>query len=134
MQCSPQCLRSSAFALTMVVRRFSRSFPTCTTESSLLRPSEDFQLLRTEKKLGREEDLLFDQQVQDVEEWWASPRFEGVKRRYSAEDVVSKRGSLQQVYASSLMARKLFDLLKAKAAVGEPVHTSASTQKDMAAK
>lgn len=107
----------------MVKRSFSRSFATCTAESSLLRPSEDFQLLRTEKKLGREEDLLFDQQVQDVKEWWASPRFEGIKRRYSAEDVVSKRGSLQQVYPSSLMSRKLFDLLKAKAAVGEPVHT-----------
>lgn len=107
----------------MVKRSFSRSFATCTAESSLLRPSEDFQLLRTEKKLGREEDLLFDQQVQDVEKWWASPRFEGIKRRYSAEDVVSKRGSLQQVYPSSLMSRKLFDLLKAKAAVGEPVHT-----------
>lgn len=133
-QCSPRCLRSSAFALTMVKRSFSRSFATCTAESSLLRPSEEFQLLRTEKKLGREEDLLFDQQVQDVEKWWASPRFEGIKRRYSAEDVVSKRGSLQQVYPSSLMSRKLFDLLKAKAAVGEPVHTSASTQKDEAGK
>lgn len=89
---------------------------------------ESFQLLKSEEKMGREEDLLFDQQVQDVKEWWASPRYKGIKRPYSPEDVVGKRGSFQQVYSSSLMAQKLFDLLKAKATMGEPVHTRASTQ------
>ncbi|KAJ6151565.1 hypothetical protein N7470_007162 [Penicillium chermesinum] len=50
-------------------------------------------------------------------------RYEGIKRPYSAADVVSKRGSLQQTYPSSLMARKLFNLLNERAAAGEPVHT-----------
>ena len=59
------------------------------------------------------------------EDWWASPRYKGIKRPYSAEDVVSKRGALQQSYPSSLMARKLFNLLEERAAKGEPVHTSA---------
>lgn len=131
-QSSPLCLRSSASAYTMARRKFSRNQLSCSVESSTLRSSEIFQLLKTEEKAGREEDLLFDQQVQDVKEWWASPRYESIKRPYSAEDVVSKRGSLQQVYPSSLMARKLFNLLKAKAAVGEPVHTSASIQIDEA--
>ena len=67
---------------------------------------------------------MFEQQVQDVKEWWASSRYEGIKRPYSAEDVVSKRGSLQQIYPSSLMARKLFSLFKERAAAGEPVQTS----------
>ncbi|MCJ1422328.1 hypothetical protein MMC29_000208 [Sticta canariensis] len=107
----------------MTMRQFSRCSPTCSIESSSFRQSENFHLLKTESKAGRAEDLLFDQQVQDVKQWWASPRYEGIKRSYSPEDVVSKRGSLQQVYPSSLMARKLFDLLKAKSAVGEPVHT-----------
>ncbi|MCJ1462442.1 hypothetical protein MMC07_001043 [Pseudocyphellaria aurata] len=107
----------------MAMRRFSQSARACSVDSSALLPSEKFQLLKTEMKVGREEDLLFDQQVQDVKEWWASPRYEGIKRPYSPEDVVSKRGSLQQRYPSSVMARKLFDLLKAKAAAGEPVHT-----------
>ncbi|KAI7534907.1 Methylisocitrate lyase, partial [Hortaea werneckii] len=40
-----------------------------------------------------------------------------------AEDVVSKRGTLQQVYPSSLMARKLFNLLEQRMAEGKPVHT-----------
>jgi isocitrate lyase len=68
---------------------------------------------------------LFEEQVQAVKDWWASPRYKGIKRPYSAEDVVSKRGALQQSYPSSLMARKLFNLLEERAAKGEPVHTSA---------
>lgn len=60
-----------------------------------------------------------------MKDWWASPRFKGIKRPYSAEDVVSKRGALQQSYPSSLMARKLFNLFEERAAKGEPVHTSA---------
>lgn len=87
-------------------------------------PSDSYQLLSTADKAGAAEDALFEQQVQDVKDWWASPRYNGIKRPYSAEDVVSKRGSLQQTYPSSLMARKLFNLLEERAAKGEPVHTS----------
>jgi isocitrate lyase len=86
-------------------------------------PSDSFQLLSTAQKAGEAEDALFEQQVSDVQAWWNSPRYEGIKRPYSAEDVVSKRGSLQQVYPSSIMARKLFNLLKERASAGEPVHT-----------
>lgn len=87
-------------------------------------PSDSFQLLSTEDKAGVAEEALYEQQIQDVEAWWNSPRFEGIKRPYSAADVVSKRGTLQQTYPSSLMARKLFNLLNERAAEGKPVHTS----------
>ena len=87
-------------------------------------PSEAYHLLSTETKAGDAEERLFDQQIQDVKQWWGSERFHGIKRSYSAEDVVVKRGSLQQTYPSSLMARKLFNWLKEKAAAGEPLHTS----------
>src|SRR5271163_585480 len=90
-------------------------------------PSDSFQLLATVQKAGEAEDTLFDQQVSDVKDWWNSPRYKGIKRPYSAEDVVSKRGTLQQTYPSSIMARKLFNLLNERAASGEPVHTSEST-------
>jgi isocitrate lyase len=86
-------------------------------------PSDSFQLLPTTQKAGEAEDALFDQQVADVKDWWNSPRYEGIKRPYSAEDVVSKRGTLQQTYPSSIMARKLFNLLKERSSAGEPVHT-----------
>jgi isocitrate lyase len=107
----------------------------CRTSSSTLKPVEppvssalpgdSFQLLVEASKAGQAEDALFDEQVQAVKDWWASPRYKGIKRPYSAEDVVSKRGALQQTYPSSLMARKLFNLLDERAAKGEPVHTSA---------
>lgn len=92
--------------------------------------AEGFQLLRTEDKRGGEEEALFNYQVQQVKEWWESPRYKAIKRPYSPEDVVSKRGSLQQAYPSSLMAKKLFNLLNSSAQAGQPVHTSAPSYVD----
>ena len=90
-------------------------------------PSDSFQLLSESAKSGGLEDSLFEAQIARVREWWATPRYRGIKRPYSAEDVVTKRGALQQTYASSLMARKLFDLLEEKEARGQPLHTSTSS-------
>ncbi|KAL6722075.1 mitochondrial 2-methylisocitrate lyase [Lecanora helva] len=86
-------------------------------------PSDSYQTLPNSKKAGAEEDKLYAQQLQDVSQWWATPRYEGIKRPYTPADIVSKRGSLQQTYPSSLMARKLFDLLNERSSAGEPVHT-----------
>jgi isocitrate lyase len=93
-------------------------------------PADSYQLLSTSEKAGSAEDALYEQQVKDVKKWWASPRYEGIKRPYTAEEVVSKRGSLQQTYPSSIMARKLFNLLKERGAQGEPVHTSQSIHRE----
>jgi isocitrate lyase len=87
-------------------------------------PSDTFQLLPESQKAGAAEDALYDQQIKDVEAWWASPRYEGIKRPYSAADVVSKRGTQLQSYPSSVMARKLFNLIKEREVKGEPIHTS----------
>ncbi|EME89375.1 uncharacterized protein MYCFIDRAFT_48983 [Pseudocercospora fijiensis CIRAD86] len=85
-------------------------------------PTDAFQLAKESEKPDLEQQI-FDTQVKQVKEWWASPRYKGIKRPYTPEDVVSKRGTLQQVYPSSLMARKLFNLLEERAAEGKPVHT-----------
>lgn len=86
-------------------------------------PTDSFHLLREPDKAGAAEEAIFAQQVEHVQAWWASARYKGIRRPYSAHDVVSKRGTLQQVYPSSLMARKLFNLLEERAAEGKPVHT-----------
>lgn len=86
-------------------------------------PSDAFQLLPEADKAGAAEDALYTAQLKDVEAWWASPRFEGIKRPYSAADVVSKRGSQVQSYPSSTMARKLWSLVRERVASGEPIHT-----------
>ena len=87
-------------------------------------PSDSFQLLPESQKSGAAEDALYEQQIKDVEAWWASSRYEGIKRPYSPADVVSKRGSQMQSYPSSVMARKLFNLIKEREAKGEPIYTS----------
>ena len=71
------------------------------------------------------EDQLFLQRTHDIQKWWKTPRFDGLKRPYSAEDVASKSGSLEQTYPSSLMGKKLFNLLEERSAAREPVHTRA---------
>lgn len=87
-------------------------------------PSDGFQLLAEADKAGEAEDALYEQQIKEVEEWWASERYKGIKRPYSAHDIVSKRGSQLQSYPSSVMARKLFNLIKQREAEGKPIHTS----------
>jgi len=93
------------------------------TPISTTLPADAFQLLAEAEKPSAE-DALFQEQVKQVQQWWSSDRYKGIKRPYTAEDVVSKRGALQQTYPSSLMARKLFKLFQERAAQGEPVHTS----------
>ncbi|KAI8627840.1 isocitrate lyase [Xylariaceae sp. FL1651] len=85
--------------------------------------SDSFQLLPEAEKAGAAEDALYESQIKDVKAWWSTPRFAGIKRPYSAADVVSKRGSQMQTYPSSVMARKLFNLIKEREAAGEPIHT-----------
>ncbi|KAK4170048.1 putative mitochondrial isocitrate lyase [Cladorrhinum sp. PSN259] len=85
--------------------------------------SESYQLLPESQKAGASEDALLESQIQEVEAWWASPRFEGIKREWTAADVVSKRGSLQQSHPSSVMARKLWNLVQERATAGKPIHT-----------
>ncbi len=87
-------------------------------------PSDSFQLLPEAQKAGAAEDALYERQIKDVEAWWATPRYQGIKRSYNAADVVSKRGSQQQSYPSSTMARKLWNLIREREAKGEPIHTS----------
>ena len=124
-------IRSSAafsFQSRPAARAMSSHLPTVLPPLSTALPSDSYQLRPTSEKNGAAEEALFDQEVEDVKQWWASPRYEGIRRPYSAEDVISKRGTLQQTYPSSLMARKLFNLLKERAAAGEPVHTSIESQ------
>ncbi|KAI1766715.1 isocitrate lyase [Hypoxylon sp. FL1150] len=99
------------------------SLPPVTPPVSTVLPSDSFQLLPEAEKAGAAEDALYEQQIKDVEAWWATPRYEGIRRPYTAADVVSKRGSQMQSYPSSVMARKLFNLIKEMGAKGEPIHT-----------
>lgn len=65
-------------------------------------------------------------EVQKIRDWWTQPRYNNVKRPYSALDVAKHRGSLPveaNRYASSFQARKLFQLLEEKFEKKLPLHT-----------
>ncbi|KAA8904960.1 isocitrate lyase [Sphaerosporella brunnea] len=70
-----------------------------------------------------EEEALLQSEIAEIEKWWQEPRWKGIKRPYSARDVATKRGRLEQSYPSSVMAKKLFSLLSERADQGLPVHT-----------
>ncbi|KAI9652886.1 MAG: hypothetical protein M1831_006315 [Alyxoria varia] len=88
----------------------------------MVNQKDNFQLLSDNGKKDAEDELQ-DVQVAEVAEWWESPRYRGIKRPYTPQDVVNMRGSLPQSYPSSMMARKLFELLEKRSAQGKPVHT-----------
>lgn len=69
------------------------------------------------------EHALFRDQVAAVERWWQSSRFVRVRRPYTAEQVVSKRGTLPISYPSDAQAKKLFALLEKHFKNGTPSHT-----------
>ena len=69
------------------------------------------------------EQQAFLEEVEKVKQWWASPRFENIKRPYSAESIVSKRGYFPVQYRSDAQAKKLWRTLQQNKATGETSHT-----------
>ncbi|KAH8180240.1 isocitrate lyase family protein [Sarocladium implicatum] len=128
------CRRSTTFSAPLAIRSLSTTSrimaPSPATKSgsashsaASLPSADSFQLLPESQKPGEAEDALYEQQLKEVEAWWASPRYDGIKRPYSAADVVSKRGSQTVQYPSSVMATKLFNLIRERESKGEPIHT-----------
>jgi isocitrate lyase len=70
-----------------------------------------------------EEDRRFQEEVEAVKRWWQSERFRHVTRPYTAEAIVSKRGSLPIQYPSNEQAKKLWKLLKEHQRNGTQSHT-----------
>jgi isocitrate lyase len=70
-----------------------------------------------------DEDKIYQQEVDAVKQWWKSSRFARTKRPYTAEQVVSKRGTITQTYPSNDQGKKLWSLLEKHYANGTPSHT-----------
>ncbi|KAJ2726400.1 isocitrate lyase 1 [Coemansia sp. Benny D115] len=69
------------------------------------------------------EERRFREQVEQVKQWWSSPRFRGISRPYTAESIVTKRGNITQTYPSDVQAKKAFALFEKRYAEGTPSHT-----------
>ncbi|KAH7334325.1 isocitrate lyase [Rhizoctonia solani] len=70
------------------------------------------------------ENELHSARVKDMEGYFASSRFNGIKRSYTAESVVTKQGSMPPLpMPSSLLSDKFHSLLKSASEEGRPLHT-----------
>ncbi|EIM24235.1 isocitrate lyase [Wallemia mellicola] len=70
-----------------------------------------------------QEDQEFNQQVKELQQFFTLPRFNKTVRPYTAAQVVSKRGTIDQQYPSDLLAKKLWKILEHKASTGGTSHT-----------
>ena len=71
-----------------------------------------------------EEVAEFEHRTEEMAQFFARPRFKGIKRPYSPASIASKQGSLPVTpLPSSLLADKLFNLFTQRASEGKPVHT-----------
>lgn len=59
-----------------------------------------------------EEEQRFQQQVAQIKQWWAQPRWRKTKRIYTAEEIAAKRGTLAIEYPSLAQAKKMFAQLE----------------------
>lgn len=66
------------------------------------------------------EDALFAQEVDQVKAWWRDARWRHTRRPFTAEQIVSKRGSLKIEYASNAQAKKLWRILEHRFQVNSP--------------
>lgn len=73
--------------------------------------------------MADQEERQFLQEVEQVKQWWASPRFDIVHRPYTAEQIVSKRGEFPTQYRSNGQAKKLWEILQRNKANGGTSHT-----------
>ena len=90
--------------------------------SSPLAVLQNLNPLSTMSALGAEEQA-FQAEVKSVQQWWSDSRWRYTKRPFTAEQIVSKRGSLKTQYTSNEMSKKLWNTLDARFNNGEASFT-----------
>ncbi|KAI9626965.1 hypothetical protein H4Q26_017598 [Puccinia striiformis f. sp. tritici PST-130] len=69
------------------------------------------------------EQQSFEKEVNSLKAKWGSPRYKGLVRPYTAEQVVGKRGTLPISYPSDVLGKKLWTILNHHFKNGTPSHT-----------
>jgi len=69
------------------------------------------------------EDQLFAAEVAEVEKWWTDSRWRLTKRPFTAEQIVSKRGTLKIEYPSNAQSKKLWQILENRFKNGDVSYT-----------
>lgn len=58
------------------------------------------------------EQAQFEKEVAEVKQWWTDSRWRYTRRAYTAEQIVSKRGTIKIEYPSNTQSKKLWKLLE----------------------
>ena len=58
------------------------------------------------------EDAQFQKEVQEVKQWWSDSRWRFTRRTFTAEEIVTKRGSLKLSYPSNNQSKKLWNIVE----------------------
>ena len=60
------------------------------------------------------EDAQFQNEVEEVKQWWSGSRWRFTRRPFKAEDIVSKRGNLKITYPSNSQSKKLWEIVEGR--------------------
>lgn len=60
------------------------------------------------------EQQKYEDEVKELKQWWEDPRWRYTRRPYTAESIVSKRGTIKIEYPSNTMSKKLWDLVESR--------------------
>ncbi|KAG7125660.1 Isocitrate lyase like protein [Verticillium longisporum] len=58
------------------------------------------------------EDELFNQEVEQIKQWWSDSRWRHTKRAFTPEQIASKRGNLKIEYPGNAQSKKLWNILE----------------------
>lgn len=66
---------------------------------------------------NNDEQRRYEEEVNEVKQWWTDSRWRYTRRPYTAEQIVNKRGNLKIEFASNAMAKKLWKTIESRFAV-----------------
>merc|ERR1712093_136736 len=117
----------SAPSLRQLSSTLSQQQQTRHMSSSTLRRSDaqTTPAFRLDAPSVADEQAAYEASIESINQWWASPRFRGIKRPYEASAVASKRGTMppDPLNPVNIQAKKLYSLFSRAAEAGKPIHT-----------
>ncbi len=67
--------------------------------------------------LDSAEEQRYQDEINELKQWWTDSRWRYTRRAYTAEQIASKRGNLKIEWASNAMAKKLWKTVEQRFAV-----------------
>jgi isocitrate lyase len=65
------------------------------------------------------EEQQYQNEVEEVKQWWNDSRWRYTRRPFTAEQIVQKRGTLKLTYPSNAQAKKMWNIVEGRFKVGQ---------------